>query len=124
MKYFSSVGIRIKFRMQLRALNTKASQPISLIRLEDLILEELAGFSLESVSSKVFPQRLILDLSENLRQQSSCDKLKLFIRILRTRGRLRWICFNFFSQKFNFSVPFRLLKYGKITEINYFHSRF
>jgi len=31
---------------------------------------------------------------------------------------------NFSSQKFNFSVPFRLLKYGKITEINYFHSRF
>ena len=31
---------------------------------------------------------------------------------------------NFFFQKFNFLFPFRLLKYGKITEKNFFHSRF
>jgi len=30
---------------------------------------------------------------------------------------------NLFFQKFNFLVPFRLLKNGKITEINYFHPR-
>jgi len=30
---------------------------------------------------------------------------------------------NLFFQKFNFLVPFRLLKNGKITEINYFHTR-
>jgi hypothetical protein len=101
MKYFSSISIPIKFRMQLRALYTKGSQPISLLRIENLILEELAGFSSENRTSKVFQQKLILDLNKTLTQQSSYDKLKLLIRILRTRGQLRWMCFNFFSPVLN-----------------------
>lgn len=97
MKYFSSIGIPLEFRRQLRTLNQKTSQTKSLINIENLILQELKGFSSENGSIKIYPQSLILDVNRMPGQQSSWDKLRLFARILNTRGQLRWICFKFFS---------------------------
>ena len=62
-----------------------------------VILDELQGFAEKNRSNKIFPTSLILDVNNVRRKQNPWVKLKLLLRILQTRGQLRWLSFYFFS---------------------------
>jgi len=97
MKVFKSFGVPFQTRRHLRALHSTSSKSKSISNLENVIIDELLGFTEKNQNNYIFPKSLILDIDTAHRKQNPWIKLELLLRILKTRGQLRWLSFYFFS---------------------------
>jgi hypothetical protein len=82
--------------------------------IEQLIIEELGHKKLVDVKSPVYSQKLLLNLTLNNHHTKS-QNLKMLMLILKTRGRLRWLCFRLMPSLFKNS--YELTRFRLILEI-------
>jgi hypothetical protein len=97
MKIFNSLNISFWEKRRLKALLSTSNPLKPGGDLENLILNELLGFAEKNRNKKFVPKSLILDVKKSAGKQSPWIKLELLVRIYKTRGQLRWLCFYFYS---------------------------
>ena len=84
-------------KLRLKKLHRTSIFSQSLRGLETEILLEMKSFSNETEIPKIHPFSLILGESKTNRKLDARTKKLLILRVIRTRGQLRWLCFWFFT---------------------------
>lgn len=104
----------IKFRLS-RFHKTRKSNQIDRW-IEKLILDELASIEMPEKLERVSSNKLVLNTGKNTTYTNS-ENLRLLLRILQTRGQLRWLCFRLLPSVFpdsydltRFRLAFKLFK--------------
>ena len=101
------LNFAIKFRLS-RFYKTRKPNRIDR-RIENLIVEELASVEVWQKLEQVSSKELLLNTLNNTGYTHS-ENLKMLSRILKTRGRLRWLCFRLLPSLFPDSYDLTRLK--------------
>ena len=88
------------FKSSLRKFKKTGNVSPRIIQLEDLILHELTDQPFPISSAKVRASHLYLQLRRDHDLESSVNNWHLFRTILKTRGKLRWLCFRLLPEVF------------------------
>ena len=87
----TSIAVLIKLRLSWRIKN-KDFKRIDL-KIERLILQELGSLGAFNLHNQKFSHKISLNLSQN-KTYTNLKNLEVLRLILKTRGRLRWLCFR------------------------------
>lgn len=97
----------IKLRLS-RFHNTRKSNQIDR-RIENLIIEDLASAKVWEELEQIPSKELLLNTLNSMTYTHS-ENLKILLRIIQTRGRLRWLCFRLLPSIFSDSYDLTRLK--------------
>lgn len=93
----SSLTFLKKLRLRKFAKNSLATK--SIYAIADQILSEIDPHQTEKASDLIRNQKLILNLEQKEIRSDYLRDIRIFRRILKTRGLLRWICFRLFQSE-------------------------
>lgn len=97
MKFAKSHRLSLLARVHLRKLPRGKVSERTLCKLENAILKEMMDFLPDSVDTIVRSYFLTLSPGDSNIRKSTWEKLQFLLKVLNTRGQLRWLCYHFFT---------------------------